>query len=240
MQARALGGRQQKYFVRRGAKIIVGAQREKELHALVSEINEAGGEAVALAGDVTKESYNKALVDLAIASFGKLDIALNNAGTLSKGGITELSIEDWQATIETNLSSAFLAAKYQIPAMLKQGGSIIFTSSFVGHSVGMPGMAAYSASKAGQIGLMKSLASEYGPQGIRVNAILPGATQTPMAEEFGTDPSVIEFVSNMHALKRQAEPEEIARSVVYLASDASSFTTGTAMLVDGGVSVCKT
>ena len=240
MQARALGGRQQKYFVRRGAKIIVGAQREKELHALVSEINEAGGEAVALAGDVTKESYNKALVDLAIASFGKLDIAFNNAGTLGKGGITELSIEDWQATIETNLSSAFLAAKYQIPAMLKQGGSIIFTSSFVGHSVGMPGMAAYSASKAGQIGLMKSLASEYGPQGIRVNAILPGATQTPMAEEFGTDPSVIEFVSNMHALKRQAEPEEIARSVVYLASDASSFTTGTAMLVDGGVSVCKT
>ena len=240
MQARALGGRQQKYFVRRGAKIIVGAQREKELHALVSEINEAGGEAVALAGDVTKESYNKALVDLAIASFGKLDIAFNNAGTLGKGGITELSIEDWQATIETNLSSAFLAAKYQIPAMLKQGGSIIFTSSFVGHSVGIPGMAAYSASKAGQIGLMKSLASEYGPQGIRVNAILPGATQTPMAEEFGTDPSVLEFVSNMHALKRQAEPEEIARSVVYLASDASSFTTGTAMLVDGGVSVCKT
>ena len=117
---------------------------------------------------------------------------------------------------------------------------MIFTSSFVGHSVGMPGMAAYSASKAGQIGLMKSLASEYGPQGIRVNAILPGATQTPMAEEFGTDPSVIEFISNMHALKRQAEPEEIARSVVYLASDASSFTTGTAMLVDGGVSVCKT
>ena len=229
-----------KIFCQEGAKIIVGARREKELHALVSEINDAGGEAIALAGDVTKESYNKALVDLAIASFGKLDIAFNNAGTLGKGGITELSIEDWQATIETNLSSAFLAAKYQIPAMLKQGGSIIFTSSFVGHRVGMPGMAAYSASKAGQIGLMKSLASEYGPQGIRVNAILPGATQTPMAEEFGTDPSVLEFVSNMHALKRQAEPEEIARSVVYLASDASSFTTGTAMLVDGGVSVCKT
>ena len=138
-----------KIFCQEGAKIIVGARREKELHAFVSEINEAGGEAVALAGDVTKESYNKALVDLAIASFGKLDIAFNNAGTLGKGGITELSIEDWQATIETNLSSAFLAAKYQIPAMLKQGGSLIFTSSFVGHSVGMPGMAAYSASKAG-------------------------------------------------------------------------------------------
>ena len=230
-----------KIFCQEGAKIIVGARRQTELNTLVEEINDTGGEAIALAGDVSREGYNKALVDLALQSYGQLDVAFNNAGTLGKGDITELSLDDWQSTVQTNLDSAFLAAKYQIPAMLAQGrGSIIFTSSFVGHTIGMPGMAAYAASKAGQIGLMKSLASEYGPRGIRVNAILPGGTLTPMADKFGTAPEVIEFVNNMHALKRQAKPDEIARAVVYLASDASSFTTGTAMLVDGGVSICKT
>jgi len=98
-------------------------------------------------------------------------------------------------------------------------------------------MAAYATSKAGLIGLAKSLAGEYGPQGIRVNALLPGGTITPMAKEFG---EVAEFVNNMHTLKRQAQPEEIAKAALYLASDAASFVTGTAMLVDGGVSICRT
>src|SRR5690606_16862535 len=134
----------------------------------------------------------------------------------------------------------YLGAKHQVPAMLARGGgSLIFTSSFVGYTVGMPSMGTYAASKAGQIGLVKTLAAEFGANGIRVNAILPGGTDTPasITNAPGATPEVLAFVESIHALKRMALPEEIARSVLHLASDASSFITGTALLVDGGVSI---
>ena len=153
----------------------------------------------------------------------------------------DVSVSGWTDTIETNLTSAFLGAKYQIPAMLKRGsGSLIFTSTFVGYTVGMPGVAAYAASKAGLIGLTQALAAELGPKNIRVNAILPGGTDTPLAQAMIGTPEGRAFVEGLHALKRIATPEEIARSVLYLASDASTFTTGTAFLVDGGVSINRT
>ena len=230
-----------KLFAQQGAKVIVSARRQHELDSLVAEITAAGGEATALSGDVTNESYAKALVELAEREYGGLDVAFNNAGILgASGSTTDITLEAWNNTINTNLSSAFLGAKYQIPAMLKTGGSLIFTSSFVGHTVGFPQKAAYAASKAGVIGLTKALAAEYGANAIRVNALVPGGTITPMADEFGDSPEVIEFVNSIHALKRRATAEEIAQSALYLASDASSFTTGSAMLVDGGVSTNKT
>lgn len=230
-----------KLFAQQGAKVIVAARRQHELDILVEEIVAVGGKAKALAGDVTEEDYAKALVDLAVREYGGLDIAFNNAGTLGASGSTpDITLEAWNDTINTNLNSAFLGAKYQIPAMLKSGGSLIFTSSFVGHTVGFPQKAAYAASKAGVIGLTKALATEYGSNAIRVNALVPGGTITPMADEFGTSPEVVEFVNQIHALKRRATPDEIAQSALYLASDASSFTTGSAMLVDGGVSINKT
>lgn len=231
-----------KLFAQEGARIIVAARRQKELETLVDEITRAGGKVKALAGDVQDESYAKALVALAIEAYGGLDIAFNNAGTLGASGTTsEITLDGWNNTISTNLTSAFLGAKYQLPAMLNSGGgSIIFTSSFVGYTIGLPQMAAYSASKAGIIGLTKALASEYGPEGIRVNALLPGGTDTPMGREASNTPEAIEFVKSIHALKRLALPEEIAASALYLASDASSFTTGTALLADGGASICKT
>ena len=230
-----------KLFAQQGAKVIVSARRQHELDSLVAEITAAGGEASALTGDVTNESYAKALVELAEREYGGLDVAFNNAGILgASGSTTDITLEAWNNTINTNLSSAFLGAKYQIPAMLKTGGSLIFTSSFVGHTVGFPQKAAYAACKAGVIGLTKALAAEYGANAIRVNALVPGGTITPMADEFGSSPEVIEFVNSIHALKRRATAEEVAQSVLYLASDASSFTTGSAMLVDGGVSINKT
>lgn len=230
-----------KLFAQQGAKVIVSARRQHELDSLVAEITAAGGEATALSGDVTNESYAKVLVELAEREYGGLDVAFNNAGILgASGSTTDITLEAWNNTINTNLSSAFLGAKYQIPAMLKTGGSLIFTSSFVGHTVGFPQKAAYAASKAGVIGLTKALAAEYGANAIRVNALVPGGTITPMADEFGDSPEVIEFVNSIHALKRRATAEEIAQSALYLASDASSFTTGSAMLVDGGVSINKT
>nr|WIE93459.1 SDR family oxidoreductase [Mesorhizobium sp. WSM4875] len=227
-------------FAEQGASVVVAARRRAELDALVGEIETAGGTAIALAGDVRDEAYARALVELAVERFGGLDIAFNNAGAVGlMAQVPEMAPATWHDTIDTNLTSAFLAARHQIPAMLERGGgSLIFTSSFVGYTAGMPGMAAYAAAKAGLIGLTQVLAAEYGPKGLRVNALLPGGTDSPAAT-FKT-PESRTFVENLHALKRVARPEEIARSALYLASDASSFTTGTALFADGGVSINRT
>jgi NAD(P)-dependent dehydrogenase (short-subunit alcohol dehydrogenase family) len=230
-------------FAREGAKVVLGARRQTKLEALAAEIGECGGTAATLAGDVKDETYAKALVELATNKFGGLDIALNNAGTLGELGVSvpQMALSEWENTLVTSLTSAFLGAKYQIPAMLNRGGgSLIFTSSFVGYTVGFPQTAAYAAGKAGMIGLTKALAAEYGPQNIRVNALLPGGTDTPMGRTFANSPEAIAFVKSLHALKRLAQPEEIANSALYLASDLSSFTTGTALLADGGVSINRT
>jgi NAD(P)-dependent dehydrogenase (short-subunit alcohol dehydrogenase family) len=231
-----------KLFSREGAKVIVTARGRAALDALVSEITASGGQAFAIKGDIRDEAIARTLVETAVNRFGGLDVAFNNAGTLGEMQATpDVPVTEWTAIVETNLTSAFLGAKYQIPAMLARGGgSLIFTSTFVGYSAGMPGLAAYAASKSGLVGLTQALAVEFGAKGLRVNAILPGGTDTPMAQPMIGTAEGRAFVEGLHALKRIATPEEIARSVLYLASDASSFTTGTALLVDGGVSVSRT
>jgi NAD(P)-dependent dehydrogenase (short-subunit alcohol dehydrogenase family) len=231
-----------KLFAAEGAKVIVGARRQVELDSLVAEIESDGGKAEALAGDVRSEDYNKALVALAVKRFGKLDVAFNNAGVLGEAGpSTGVSEAGFSEAIAINLTASFLGAKHQIDEMVKHGsGSVIFTSTFVGHSFAFPGVAAYAASKSGLIGLTQALAAEFGPQNIRVNAILPGAVDTGMYREMNDTADKQVFITNLHALKRVATPEELARSVLYLASDDSSFVTGTASLVDGGASITRT
>lgn len=230
-----------KLFALEGAAVVIGARRQAELDRVVNDIAAAGGRAVAVAGDVATEKFAKGLVDLAEKEFGGLDVAFNNAGTIGElGDITVMSLDNWSRTLDVNLTSAFLGAKYQLPAMLKRGGgSLIFTSTFVGYTAGIPGTVAYAASKSGLIGLTQVLAAEFGPKAIRVNALLPGGTDTPMARDMNNTAEGWSFVEGMHALKRTASPDEIARSALYLASDMSSFTTGTALLVDGGVSINK-
>lgn len=233
-----------KLFAREGARLVVAGRRQPALDALVAEIGEAGGEAVAMPGDVKDEAHARDLVDRAVKSFGGLDIAFNNAGTMGDAGpIADASLGGWHDVLDTNLTSAFLAARYQTKAMTARGGgSIIFTSSFVGYTVGLPGVAAYAASKAGLIGLVQALAVELGTVGIRVNAVVPGGTDTPanVANAPDATAETRAFVEGLHALKRMARPEEIAQSVLYLASDASSFVTGSAFLADGGVSIMRT
>jgi len=230
-----------KLFAAEGARVVVGARREAELNSLVAEIEAAGGQAIALAGDVREENYAKALVDLAVARYGRLDIAFNNAGTLGQTGpTTDVTEEGWNQAIDINLTGSFLGAKHQVAQMLKNGGgSIIFTSTFVGYSFAFPGTAAYAASKAGVIGLTQALAAEYGPQAIRVNAVLPGAVETDMYLEMNNTPESQQFISNLHALRRVASPEELAKAVLFFASDDSSFVTGTASLIDGGASITR-
>ena len=228
-------------FAIEGAKVVVGARRAPELKKLVTEIQMRGGQAVALAGDVKSEDYNRALVALAVEHFGRLDVAFNNAGTLGKGGpTTEVFEADWNDTLSINLTGAFLGAKHQIAQMLKNGGgSVIFTSTMVGYTLAFPGVAAYAASKSGLIGLTQALAAEYGPNAIRVNALLPGAVDTAMYSAMNNSPESQSFITNLHALKRVAMPDELARSALYLASDDSAFVTGTAALVDGGASIFR-
>ncbi|MBX5225875.1 SDR family oxidoreductase [Rhizobium sp. NLR9b] len=230
-----------KLFAAEGAKVVVGARRERELDSLVAEIEAEGGKAIAVAGDVRSEDYHKALVAAAVTNYGKLDIAFNNAGIIGEAGpSTGISEADFSEALAVNLTASFLAAKHQIVAMTNNGGgSVIFTSTFVGYSFAFPGIAAYAASKSGLIGLTQALAAEFGPQGVRVNAILPGAVDTDMYRDVNNTPDKQAAITNMHALKRVATPDEVARSVLYLASDDASFVTGTASLVDGGISITR-
>ena len=228
-------------FAKEGAHVVVTARREPELEALVSEIESNAGRAIAVAGDIRDEALAGTLVSTATNRFGGLDIAFNNAGSVGElAPLPDVSTSGWRDTLDTNLTSAFLGAKHQIPAMLERGGgSVIFTSSFVGHTVGFPGMGSYAAAKAGLVGLAQVIAAEFGARGIRANALLPGGTDTPMGRVVLSSPEARRFVEGLHALKRLASPEEIAEAALYLASDASSFMTGAAMLVDGGVSTSR-
>ncbi|ANT59318.1 short-chain dehydrogenase [Salipiger sp. CCB-MM3] len=221
-----------------GANVVLGARRAERLAALAEEIANAGGAAAYAPGDVRSAAYAAELVALAQSRFGGLDGAFNNAGiTGALGPLAEMTEDTWREVIETNLTSGFHAAKAQIPALqMRGGGALVFTSSFVGHTIGLPGMAAYAASKAGLIGMTQALATELGPQNIRVNALLPGGTMTEMA---GEDRAFHETVATMHALKRMATPAEIARAALFLLSDDASFVTGSAMLADGGNSITK-
>lgn len=224
-------------FAAEGANVVLGARREDLLKAQVHSIQSEGGSACYLSGDVRDADYVQALVDLAMTEFGGLDGALNNAGMMGDMcPLPGMSLDNWNTVLATNLTSAFHAAKAQIPALGKQGGgSIVFTSSFVGFSNGgMVGMGAYAASKAGMIGLVKSLAADHANEQIRINALLPGGTKTPMA---GDDPAGHEFIAGLHPMKRMASPQEIAQAALFLLSDRSSFVTGCPLIADGGVSV---
>jgi len=230
-----------KRFSAEGASVVLAARRQSILDDLVGELRSQGYKAASLAGDVQDEKYAAELVKLACSEFGQLNAAFNNAGTLEQPGpISELTVDRWMTTLNTNLTSAFLGAKYQIPEMLKAGGgSLIFTGTFVGTEIGLPGMSAYAASKAGLIGLARVLAAEYGSQKLRVNVLVPGGINTPMNDAFNESPEIAEFVNSIHALKRIATADEIANAALFLASDEASFVTGSLLYADGGVSTSK-
>lgn len=229
-------------FAQEGASVVLVARGEERLRNVADEITGMGGKAIVVAGDVANEATHERAVRAALDTFGQLDIALNNAGTLGEmGPIEAVSVEGWRRTLDTNLTSAFLAARHQLPPLAASGsGSLIFTSTFVGHVLGMPGMAAYGAAKAGLVGLMRVAAVEYATRGVRVNAILPGGVDTPMGMEGVGSLDGLEFVKGLHAMKRIAEPEEIASAALYLASGMSTFVTGTTLMVDGGVTISRT
>ena len=221
-------------FAEEGASLVLVARRLDRLEQLAGEIGGTG--VVTVAGDVTDpETHNRAVA--ASQRFGGLDIAINNAGLVGAvRPLADLSLEEWSEVIAVNLTAAFLGVKAQIPAMLaKGGGALVFTGSFVGVSTGLPGMGAYASAKAGLLGLVKSIAADYSAQGIRANALLPGGTATEMAG----DEAQQKWAAGLHAMKRIAEPREIANAALFLASDLASFVTGSTLWADGGNSAVK-
>lgn len=233
-----IGAAAARLFASEGANVVLAARRGEELRRVADTITADGGNAVFRSGDVLDEVYARTLTELALESFGGLHGAFNNVGVVGDMvPVPDMSINNWNTVISTNLTSAFWAAKAQVPVLKEQGGgSIVFTSSFVGFSNGgLPGMGAYAASKSGLNGLVKSLAVEHAADGIRVNALLPGGTVTPAGGE--GNPEALQFVSGLHPVKRMASASEIAQAALFLLSDRSQFMTGSPMVVDGGMSV---
>jgi NAD(P)-dependent dehydrogenase (short-subunit alcohol dehydrogenase family) len=226
-------------FASEGAKVIVNyAHSPEKADEVVSAIKRAGGEAVSIAADISKEDSIIVMVDSALKKFGKIDILYNNAGIELQKPVTATTEDEWNNVLDTNLKGMFLCCKHIIPIMVKNGsGSIINTASVAGLA-GTSNLVAYSASKGGVIALTRALAIEHAPDKIRVNAICPGAIDTPMIRRFieaSPDPKAMEAqLATMHPLGRMGQPEDVAKLALFLASDESSFMTGAIIPIDGG------
>jgi NAD(P)-dependent dehydrogenase (short-subunit alcohol dehydrogenase family) len=224
-------------FAKNGAKVVVAGRRDEAGKALVRELHTFGSEAEFVNADVRQEDDVRNMVDETVARFGRLDIAVNNAATEGAAGpITEQTAESFAATFETNVLGVLLSVKHEVRAMRAQGsGSIINISSTYGHR-GAAGASLYAASKHAVEGLTKSAALETAASGVRVNAVAPGPTDTGMLDRFTGTAERKAALASAVPLGRAGRPEEIARAIVFLASDAASFVTGQIVAVDGGKS----
>ena len=223
-------------FAREGASVVIANRSKEGAEQTARMIEELGERALAVQCDVSRVENVKSALDKTIETFGRLDSAFNNAGIEEKIGTTaDVTVEDWDRVIGVNLKGVFLCMKYEIPLMLQQGGGAIVNNASVAGLVGFPGTPAYTASKHGVVGLTKTAALEYAKSNIRINAICPGAIETPMVERFsGSLPQGRQQLIELEPIGRLGKPEEIAAAVVWLCSDAASFVIGHAMAVDGG------
>ena len=223
-------------FAKAGAKVVVAGRRAPEGEETIEGVCAAGGDGLFVKTDVSKASEVETLIQKTVEKFGRLDVAFNNAGVEGVlAPIVRQSEEDWDRTIEINLKGVWLCLKYEIRQMLKQGGSgaIVNMASITG-LVGAVGAGAYCASKHGVIGLTQTAALENAKSGIRINAVCPGFTETPMADRIFRVPGVHKYVLSCHPIGRLGRPMEIAEAVVWMCSDRASFMTGQSLVLDGG------
>jgi len=222
-------------FAHDGARVVISGRRDEEGQRFVAELQKLGAEAEFLRADVRHEADVRRLIDQTVARFGRLDAAVNCAGTEgTPGPVTEQTAETYASTFDTNVLGTLLSMKHELRVMLAQGsGSIVNVSSTYGHT-GAAGASIYAASKHAVEGLTKSAALEAASSGVRVNLVAPGPIETGMLNRFtGTDERKAALAATV-PLKRVGTPEEIAQTIMFLASDKASFITGASYLVDGG------
>lgn len=225
-------------MAREGARVAVADYEADAAAATVAQINASGGQALSLSGDVTDSSRVKAMIDAAVAAFGRLDCAFNNAGIaphqVDAAGMytTDWSEESFDRMIAVNLKSVWLCLKYEIPAMKAQGGGAIVNTASIAGLIGLKNATAYVAAKHGVVGLTKTAAMEYADDGVRVNAVCPGFIRTRMTSK--TLETREGPIAERTPLGRVGNPEEIGEMVVWLCSDRASYVTGAAYAVDGG------
>jgi len=226
-------------FGREGASVAVVGRNTERGKSVEKRISDAGGDAIFIQADVRKSDDCRTAVDRTLETFGRLDVLFNNAGSYYQNDVVGCTEQEWDDQVDTSLKGTFLMSKYALPHMIERGtGSIINCASGWG-LVGGPRSAAYCAAKGGMVVMTKAMAIDHGPQGIRVNAICPGDTDTPMEREDAraqglTWDQYLEQTVAHRPIARMATPEEIAFGVLYLASDESSYVTGAALPVDGG------
>jgi len=233
--ARGMGAAEARLFAREGARIVVGDILDAEGKAVEAEVNAKGGEAVFVHLDVTRETEWAQAVALAVRRFGKLNVLVNNAGIGGASRVEDTTAEAWDRVMAVNAKGVFLGTKAAIPAMRQAGGgSIVNISSQLG-LVGMDDSSPqYTASKGAVRLLTKTTALQYAREGIRCNSVHPGPIITPMTEQRRAEPAVYQRMLSRIPLGRYGEPEEVAYAVLYLASDESSFVTGSELVIDGG------
>jgi len=233
--ARGQGAEEARMFAKEGAKVVLADVTDQEGIAVAAEIAEAGGDALYVHLDVTNEDEWEAAVKSAVAAFGKLDILVNNAGIWRRGHVLETSSEQWDDIMDVNAKGVFLGTKAAIPEMRKAGGGSIVNISSTAGLVGSKTSAAYSASKGAVRIFTKSTAVQYAAEGIRANSIHPGPIDTDMGDQVWPDAASKAASVTRTALNRMGTATDIAYGALYLASDESSFVTGSELVIDGGV-----
>jgi len=226
-------------FAREGATVVIGDINEAGGRQTAADIEAAGGSASFVGCDVTEAASVEALMHSAAETMGGIDVIVNNAGAQRSGRVTEFAEEEWDLLMRVNPRSCFLGVKYGVPYLQQRGGGVIVNVASLAGLKGGPGMTAYSASKGAIVAFTKALAAELAPDGIRVNAMCPGWIDTPFNQPaidfMGGRAIQDQVVQQIVPMGRQGIPEEIASGMLFLASDASSYMTGQALVIDGGV-----
>lgn len=228
-------------FAREGARVILVGRNKEAASRVAAEVAEAGSEARFIRADVSQPAEVRAMASAALEIWGRVDVLVNNAGGSrdGRGSVTQVSEQGWSSVVQTNLNGVFLVSKEFLPSMIEKGGGVVINTASSYGLAAAKNMAAYSASKGGVIALTRQMAIDYAPHNIRVNCVCPGAVLTPLLDDYITstaDPEQTRrFLGERCPQGRIGRPEEVANTILFLASDESSYITGVALPVDGGL-----